>query len=80
MYDLDLAAKLATAAMAAGGGVDAGLVLAVTHFTTGAHEAADGCSPNSPTSATPTANEPRSPTPAPTTAGCSWPIPKARSR
>jgi len=41
MYDLDLAAKLASAAMAAGGGVDAGLVLAVTHFTTGAHQAAD---------------------------------------
>jgi DNA-binding CsgD family transcriptional regulator len=41
MYDLDLAARLATAAMEAGGGVDAGLVLAVTHFATGAHAAAD---------------------------------------
>lgn len=41
MYDLDLAARLATAAIEAGGGVDAGLVLAVTHFSTGAHQAAD---------------------------------------
>jgi DNA-binding CsgD family transcriptional regulator len=41
MFDMELAGRLATAAMASGGGVEAGLVLAVTHFATGAHDAAD---------------------------------------
>jgi DNA-binding CsgD family transcriptional regulator len=41
MFDMELAARLATAAYESGGGVDAGLVLAVTHFATGAHDEAD---------------------------------------
>jgi DNA-binding CsgD family transcriptional regulator len=41
VFDMDLAARLATAALESGGGTDAGLVLAITLFTRGAHTEAD---------------------------------------